>query len=881
MKQLYSLSIRTQLLVITLIIVLPIVVVICYAGVKQRAHAIDDAFSLTQIISERVAAEQKQLAVGAENLLATLALLPEVRNRDSVKTTRLLKQINQVNQQYVNILVADRNGEVWAGVAIPPKASISDRRYFKNALAQGRFATGEYVISKGLGVPVFNFAYPYRDLSGAISGVVVVALQVDSFNQVFKNSPLPPETNFVLLDHNGFVLTRGESPHLYVGTPYPAERFLQMRQGPDQLSERVTALAGEERFATYRKIRIAGESEPYMYVRAGIPVASVLRNSNREIARNLGLLLVLLVGAWLLANRIGTHAIAEPVRALKKVSDQLAQGDATARVGDLVAGGELGELARSFDAMAQQLTERESALQENRAQLRAITDSAREAILMMDAQGQVSYWNPAAQQIFGYRSEEVLGRNLHQLLAPETYRHVYQPSLQLFAQTGQGAAIGKTVELTALRKDGRQITVALALSSVQLNGSWHGVGILRDITEEKLQQQELIRARHAAEAASRAKSEFLANMSHEIRTPLNGVIGMAQLLQYTQPNKEQEEYLHYLELSAKNLLALLNDILDLSKIEAGRIELEQALFSIRSSVQEVVGNQENRIRQKGLQLTTTIHQQVPEVIQGDCLRFKQILMNLLGNAVKFTERGSISITLSPVAVSSSHCTLLLEVSDTGIGMDPEVLERIFSPFEQADNSTTRAYGGSGLGLAICRRLAELMGGRIWAASTPQQGSCFSVELPFVVVSDENGTADPVLSLPALPLVDRGLKVLVAEDNDLNAGTLVALLTRLGHEATVVTNGQEAIEAWNRSAYSCILMDISMPVMDGCQALAALREQEVKMGGHTPVIALTAHALQGDRERFLALGFDGYVAKPVQINALTDQLNRVVASATLR
>jgi len=872
----FSASIRIQLLVITLIIALPVVVMIGYSGLKQRQHAIEDAFNLTGLVSERMAAEQRQIAAGAENLLVALAQLPEVRNRDSVQTTRLMKQISQLNRQFVNILAADRNGTVWAGVAIPPKASISDRRYFKNALTQNRFATGEYVISKGLGVPVFHFAYPYRDAAGAISGVVVCALQVDTFSQILKNSALPPETNFLLLDYKGTILTRGVFPKLAVGTSYPPERFRRMQAGPDTASERAVALYGEQRFATYHKIRIAGESEPYMYLRVGIPVQAALQASNREIARNISLFLVLLAGAWLLANRIGTRVIAAPVRALKQASERLAQGDATARVGDLVAGGELGELARSFDTMAVQLAERETALQEKKAQLLAITDSARDAILMMDANGLLSYWNPAAEQVLGYCSDEVLGQNLHQLLAPETYRSAYQPALQQFARTGTGTAVGKTVELAALRKDGRQIAVSLSLSAVQLHNSWHAVGILRDITEEKQQQEELVNARHAAESANRAKSEFLANMSHELRTPLNGVIGMAQLLQYTQPNTEQQEFLHYLDLSAKNLLALLNDILDLSKIEAGKIELEQSLFAIRTSVLEVVGNQENRLRHKGLQLTTTIHPQVPQVIQGDSLRFKQILMNLLGNAVKFTESGSISITLAPVTLTSLRCTLLLQVSDTGIGMAPEVLERIFLPFEQADNSTTRAYGGSGLGLTICRRLTELMGGRIWAESTLHQGSCFCVELPFAVAeAGSDAEEEHVGGVIELPENCKSLKVLIAEDNDLNAATLVALLTRLGHEATVVTNGQEAIEAWNGSAYSCILMDIAMPVMDGCQALATLREQETKMGGHTPVIALTAHALQGDRERFLALGFDGYVAKPVQISELADQLNRIV------
>ena len=543
------------------------------------------------------------------------------------------------------------------------------------------------------------------------------------------------------------------------------------------------------------------------------------------------------------------------------------------QVASAVSGGEIGHLAQSFDRMARQLSEREQVIRESEARLRSITDSAQDAILMMDSHGAITFWNPAAETILGYHLDEALGENLHELLAPARYQSIFEAAFPGFVQSGKGTAVGRTVELAARRKDGQEIAISLSLSSVFLKGAWHAVGILRDITELKQYQEELLEARHSAESANRAKSEFLANMSHEIRTPMNGVIGMAQLLRFTQPTSEQAEYLDNLELSCKNLLELINDILDLSKIESGRLELESAAFSLRRCIHEVLTNQSARVEQKGLQLSADLDEQLPDLVLGDSLRFKQILLNLLGIAIKFTETGSITVTAQLLSKADSGCVFRLMICDTGIGMTSEALGRIFNSFEQADSSTTRIYGGSGLGLSICRRLTELMGGRIWAESVLGKGSTFFVELPFVIQHGAGEKADA----PAcrdLAGVTRSLKVLVAEDNKLNADTIIAMLKRMGHEVEVASNGREALEKWHASAVHCVLMDIQMPVMDGYLAAATMREQEQKMGGHTPIIAMTAHALHGDRERFLAEGFDGYVSKPVDMQMLAEELKRV-------
>ncbi|NJD38372.1 MAG: PAS domain S-box protein [Geobacter sp.] len=450
------------------------------------------------------------------------------------------------------------------------------------------------------------------------------------------------------------------------------------------------------------------------------------------------------------------------------------------------------------------------------------------------------------------------------------------------------------LELCAIRSDGvRRICRARGYAEFgPENKVTRLFGSLQDITEQKLAEEQLLEANRQleaamlranelaaqAEAANRAKSEFLANMSHEIRTPMNGVLGMAQLLRYTNPSAEQADYLDNLELSCKNLLALINDILDLSRIESGKMELEYVDFSLQQSIKEVTTSQISLVRQKNLQLITTIQDQLPELLHGDALRLKQILLNLLGNAIKFTETGTITISVKAVCSQDKTCTIRLEVSDTGIGMSNETVARIFNSFEQADNTITRRFGGSGLGLSICRRLAALMGGTIRAESTLGKGSTFIVELPFRISELQPELMSAEHQELAASTGKTGLRLLLAEDNTLNAATTVAMLKRFGHQAQVAPNGQAALELWHAGGFNAILMDFQMPVMDGCLAVSILREQEQKTGGHIPVIAMTAYALQGDRERFLAQGFDGYISKPVDIHLLNRELMRLVSMA---
>ena len=479
--------------------------------------------------------------------------------------------------------------------------------------------------------------------------------------------------------------------------------------------------------------------------------------------------------------------------------------------------------------------------------------------------------NDAFERIVGYSREEAIGRTAFELKTwgSDLYR---QQMLDRLADQKRLM----NYQTRFRRKNGEIFPILLSLELAEIDGVECFIISARDITELEKIKKELRKQITLAESANRAKSEFLSNMSHEIRTPMNGVIGMAYLLELTDLTQEQKEYVASLKLSGKNLLSLINDILDLSKIESGKISIEPEDFSLQQCISDVVLTQKSVILNKGLLLHVTIADNVPYVIRGDQLRVKQILLNLLGNAVKFTKQGEITISAQILEQKNESIILQISVRDTGIGISTDALEKVFSPFVQEDGSISRQFGGTGLGLSICRKLTELMGGAISVESTQGVGSCFKVNLPFVMVMKSppgKKGKDHVTTWEGPPL-----RILLVDDNAINIKVGAALLRMFGHDVSCAEDGRACLELLERGEFDLLLLDIQMPIMDGEQTLKEIRIKEQGSSRYLPIIAVTAYALREEKERFLTEGFDGYVSKPLSPDELMSEMKRVVTNS---
>ena len=686
------------------------------------------------------------------------------------------------------------------------------------------------------------------------------------------------------------------------------------------------------------------------------------------------------------------------------------------------------------------ITERkrtEEALRESEERYSSLFLHNPDAVYSLDLEGRFTTVNPAAELLSDYKDEELIGLSSAEIIVPDNRKHAGR----YFRKAAGGEP--QDYEMRITRKDGRVVDLDMIQVPIVVEGEIVGVyGIAEDITERKKTEEEirqlnedlerrveertaqlastveeLEEAKEDAEAANQAKSDFLANMSHEIRTPMNGVIGMTDLLLDTDLDAEQRDYTQMVRLSGNSLLTIINDILDFSKIEAGKMDIENIDFDLRLAVEDTVALLAGRAHKKGLELASLVDYNIPNEVRGDPGRLRQILTNLLGNAIKFTEEGEVVLRVSLRNQTAETAEVCFEVSDTGIGMTPEQQERLFESFSQADTSTTRRYGGTGLGLAISKQLVGLMGGEISLESESGAGSTFSFVIPLekqvedsislpvfrgdlqglkVLTVDDNETnrrilheqlsswgtmstgtenshtglktlrtaaaegepydlaildmqipemdglqlahtikQDPDISSTRLvlltsmgqrgdseetrkagieayltkpvrqselydalaaiigvaenpsdmPLVTRHTirenkaytqaRLLLAEDNEVNQKVAVRMLERLGYRTDVAKDGLEALEALQNSSYAAVLMDCQMPNMDGYEATAEIRRQEKEIGGHVPIIAMTANALQGDREKALEAGMDDYIAKPVRAGELDEFLKRWV------
>ncbi|MFT4174173.1 MAG: PAS domain S-box protein [Rhodocyclaceae bacterium] len=521
----------------------------------------------------------------------------------------------------------------------------------------------------------------------------------------------------------------------------------------------------------------------------------------------------------------------------------------------------------------------ESALQDQLHFMESLIEAIPNPIYVKDLYGRYIAFNRAYERFFNVRREDWLGKTTFDLFDDELQaRQQHDKDMALLATGGLQVFEAHIKTRTGIESD------ALYQKSLFFQADGHAAGILgciTDISERKQFVQELMHAKEAAEAASRAKSDFLANMSHEIRTPMNAIIGMTHLTLDTELTEEQREYLSLVHSSADALLAIINDILDFSKIEAGHMRFEQLVFNLSDSITSTVRTLVPRAQEKQLDMDFSLAPEIPDLICGDPYRLRQVLLNLLSNALKFTDHGEVHLSVDMLEEHSDDILLRFAVSDSGIGIPADKQEIIFDAFSQADTSTTRRFGGTGLGLAICARLVGAMGGRIWVESDPGQGSTFYFTARFATAKPALSTTAAEASQEAALQPAISLKLLLAEDNPVNQTLALRMLNKLGHQVEMAANGEEALQLRRTHPdLDAILMDVQMPIMSGIEATQAIRQYE-QAGALTrvPIVAMTAHAMHGDRERCLDAGMDGYLTKPILSDQLASELARVVPRAT--
>src|ERR1700676_969574 len=722
--------------------------------------------------------------------------------------------------------------------------TLYDRSTFLRAKTQDLSASAKMIGSNSTAAVSFGDAKSARE--------ILAALQAK-----------PNVINACIYDKDGRVLATYSRTAAHSGfSPPPAQTQ--------------TSAIVRHNMVLFQPITLNGESIGTIFIEAD------LTDLNERLVRFLEIdflvLLVSLAVAFLLSTRL-QRVISGPIRELADTASSVTTQEnysirATKRGND-----EIGLLFDQFNSMLDRLQQRDIALQgahdnlekrvaERTSYLNALIQNSPLGIMVLDSEQKIKLCNSAFEKLFEYTREEVIGKSIASLFTG------VEPLLEAHRRAVDETPLDLVFRVQ--RKDQSVLDVELHTVGLMVNGVLLGsLGLYQDISTRKRAEGEMQRAKEAAEKASRAKSEFLANMSHEIRTPLNGVMGMTDLVLDTELTQEQREYLDTVKMSADSLLTVINDILDFSKIDAGKVDLDMADFNLRDNMEGILRTLALRADEKGLELLCEIAPEVPGIMHGDSSRLNQVVINLVSNAIKFTQEGEVALKVQLEAKEGDDCILHFTVADTGIGVPLEKQKIIFDPFTQADSSTTRKYGGTGLGLTISARLVGMMGGKIWMESEVGQGATFHFTARMVSHGDVMaiGTIAP-------PEVLRNVKVLVVDDNRTNRRILEGMLRRWEMKSTLVEGGVEGLAEVSRAQsegkpYGLILMDMHMPKMDGFELVERIKH--ILESSAPMIMMLTSAGHRGEAERCRKLGIAAYLLKPIRQSELREAIARVLGA----
>jgi PAS domain S-box-containing protein len=866
-------GLRLKLVLLAACGIVPLTLLVADLLETQRQGELAKARQSVLALAREGGRRQAELLSDVHNLLSILTAIPAIRSQETAICGEILNDIVSHQPGLTSLWTASPDGSVHcSNNPVGLRLDMSGRQYFRDALKTGDFVVSNYLVGRLSGRPVLATALAFDAEHDGDVRVAFAGIDIEWLYHLAEDVARGNGIALVLVDGEGTLLAHTPPLPESLGKSVADHPLVRAMLATTEGAVEVPDLQGVPRIFAHVALTGTGAR-----LAVGVDRAAVLERADRQRMFSLAMLLLVAAGSMVGAALAGEVLVLRWLNVVREAASKFGRGDLSVRA-PLPPGGELRELAGAFNDMADSLEQRELSMSESEARFRDMAEVSSDWFWETGADHRFTYMSQGIRMI-GIEPSYFVGMRREEL-ASVTRNEVELEALAEHIRTLRSHRPFRNFTYRMVAPDGTNHHLSSSGKPVfDKSGAFVGYrGVGRDMTDAVEAALAMARAREEAEAANRAKSRFLAVMSHELRTPMTGVLGTMDLLQATRLSAEQSRWLDIMRTSAQTLMAVLNDILDFSKIEADQLKFENIDFQVKQIVLEVIRLFERTALNKGVVLTSETGGLGDTVVCGDPTRLRQVLLNLVGNAVKFTERGCISIKVTAPAPEAGKLTVRFEVQDSGIGIGEAEHAHLFQAFSQADATTTRRFGGTGLGLAICRRLVEGMGGAIGLTSKPGLGSTFwfTVPLGLATIRQPAALASAMVLPAAVPR-----RILLAEDNDLNRLLVATMLKRMGHSVVAVEDGLAAVEAVGVAEFDVGILDIQMPVMGGTEAAARIREIGEAGAGCFPLIALTATAsseLQVQHELQVgdsASGFDRWMTKPIDWRELGDAIEQVI------